>query len=64
VPHSITELCQAAHERCEQAKAVTGDERRLYLHDALAKLASALDVFAREISQAKILPFPERQKAK
>ena len=43
---SISELCQAAQERCEKALDVTGDDRRLYLHDAIVKLFAALDVYA------------------
>lgn len=48
MPRSIAELCQAAYDRCEQAKTLTGDERRLYLHDAIAKLYAALDLYAEE----------------
>ena len=43
--HSVAEHCQAAQERCEQAKKLTGDERRLYLHDAINKLFAALDAW-------------------
>ena len=41
---SIAGLCHAAHERCEQAKALAGEERRLYLHDAINKLYAAIDL--------------------
>ena len=40
--NSVAELCQAAVDRCEQSKQLTGDERKLYLHDAINKLIAAL----------------------
>lgn len=43
--NSIASLCQAAVDRCEQAKQLTGDERKLYLHDAINKLVAALHLY-------------------
>ena len=40
--NSIASLCQAAIDHCEKSKQLTGDERKLYLHDAINKLVAAL----------------------
>lgn len=55
---SIPELCQAAYERCEQAKELVGEDRRLYLHDAIVKLHAALDVYAEPRPPGKGVDLP------
>ncbi len=59
---SIAELCRAAHERCKQAQRLTGDERRLYLHDAINKLYAALDLYA-EVDEEPLNPLGKRSEA-
>jgi hypothetical protein len=41
----ISKLCQEAQERCEQALELHGDERRLYLNDAINKIIAAVDMW-------------------